>query len=72
MGGYDSPTGLYSIRYGPELIHEGISHVEASELMDYYRVRYDKMKGDYGAWTMDPDKMKVEPFSGTRKLSPKR
>ena len=71
MSNYDSPTGLYSIRFGRDLIHEGIDHVEASELMEYYRARYDRMSKNEGSWPMDPNEMKVEPFSGTLRLKGK-
>ena len=72
MSNYDSPTGLYSIRFGRDLIHEAIDHVECSELMDYYRARYDRMNKSEGSWPMDPDEMRVEPFNGTLKLSAKK
>ncbi len=59
---YSSTTGLYSIRFKSDLIHEGIEHTECSELMDYYRYRYETMK-DVG-WPLEPEYLSVEEFSG--------
>jgi|TARA_Y100000004_G_scaffold885_1_gene1159 hypothetical protein len=64
---YSSSTGLYSIRFKKELIHEGLTHDESSDLMNYYRERYERLK-DTG-WPLEPEHMHVEPFSGTKILS---
>ena len=59
---YSSKTGLYSIRFKSDVIHEAIEHTECSELMDYYRSRYEKLK-DTG-WPLEPEHLHVEEFSG--------
>ena len=59
---YNSKTGLYSIRFKSDIIHEGIEHTECSELMDYYRYRYETMKDN--GWPLEPEHMRVEEFSG--------
>ena len=69
MTTYSSPTGLYSIRFKSDLIHEGLEHTECSEFMDYYRERYNNLK-DSG-WPLEPEYMHVEEFSGTFVLSKK-
>ena len=67
---YNSKTGLYSIRFKKELIHEGLDHIVCSELMNQYRERYDNLK-DTG-WPLEPEHLHVEEFSGTYKLASKR
>ena len=67
---YNSITGLYSIRFKKELIHEGLDHIMCSELMMKYRERYEKLK-DCG-WPLEPEHLHVEEFSGTYKLTSKR
>ena len=59
---YSSKTGLYSIRFKSDIIHEGIEHTECSELMNFYRDRYESLK-DTG-WPLEPEHLHVEEFSG--------
>tara|TARA_B100000902_G_C26858198_1_gene691712 strand:- start:460 stop:675 length:216 start_codon:yes stop_codon:yes gene_type:complete len=59
---YSSQTGLYSIRFKSDLIHEGISAIEVSELLIGYQKSYDNRKD--GEWPLEPDHMSVEDFSG--------
>ena len=67
---YASSTGLYTIRFKSSPIHEGLTHDEASDLMNYYRERYERMKDD--GWPLEPEHMHVEEFSGTYVLRPKK
>ena len=67
---YSSKTGLYTIRFKSDIIHEGLDHTECSELMDYYRERYKNLK-DSG-WPLEPEYMHIEEFSGTLVLSKKK
>jgi len=68
---YSSPTGLYSIRLNSDLIHEGISAIEVSELLIKYKNNFVKQSEDPEAWPMNPDNMTVEEFSGTYILKKK-
>ena len=61
---YSSPTGLYSIRFNSDLIHEGISANEAAELLLDYKNNFIRHSDDPDAWPMNPDNMTVEEFSG--------
>ena len=61
---YSSPTGLYSIRLNSDLIHEGISAAEVSELLAEYKNKFVTQSDNSEAWPMNPDNMTVEEFSG--------
>ena len=43
---YASSTGLYTIQFKSSPIHEGLTHDAVSDLMNYYRERYERMKDD--------------------------
>ena len=66
---YTSPTGLYSIRLGADLIHEGITSAQVAYILEKYEERYND---ETIAWPYDPSKLKVEEFSGTYLLKSKR
>ena len=67
---YSSSTGLYSIRFKKELIHEGLEHEVCSNLMNEYRDRYERLK-DSG-WPLEPEYLHVEEFSGNYLLRGKK
>ena len=58
---YSSPKGLYTIRIGHDVLHQGLEHAECSRLMDNYRDRYEELKDDPHAWPLEPHRMIVEP-----------
>ena len=58
---YTSKTGLYSIRLGVDLIHEGISAAEVADILKYYKERWDDVTID---WPFNPTDIHVEEFSG--------
>jgi len=67
---YTSQTGLYSIRFKSDIIHEGIDHVKVSELLMNYQKIYDNRKQT--DWPLEPEYMRVENFSGTYILKKKK
>ena len=67
---YNSQTGLYSIRFKSDIIHEGISAIEVSELLMNYKKSYENKKDS--EWSLEPEHMRVEEFSGTYVLRSKR
>ena len=67
---YSSKTGLYTIRFKSDILHEGIGHQECCTLMDYYRNKYENFK-DCG-WPLEPEFLSVEEFSGTYVTKSKR
>ena len=60
---YSSSTGLYTIRFKSDIIHEGITASECSVLMDYYKTKYENEKQT--GWPLEPEFLRVEEFSGT-------
>ena len=59
---YSSKTGLYTIRFKSDIIHEGISAIEVSELLMNYKKSYENKKDS--EWPLEPEHMRVEEFSG--------
>ena len=59
---YSSKTGLYTIRFKSDIIHEGISAIEVSELLINYKKSYENKKDS--EWPLEPEHMRVEEFSG--------
>ena len=66
---YRSSTGLYSMRLGSDIIHEGITVAEVTDLLSYYKKRW---ADDSITWPFDPENITIEEFSGTYVLKSKR
>ena len=66
---YRSSTGLYTIRLGADVIHEGITIDEVADRLKHYK---DRWEDDTISWAFNPSVLKVEEFSGTFVLKPKR
>ena len=67
---FRSSTGLYTIRFKKSILHEGITHDEASDLINYYQERYDRMKES--GWPLEPEHIHVEQFSGNYVTKPNK